>query len=33
MPSETNKLIHLLGTVTFASLLRSKKSQVYAIDC
>ena len=33
MPSGANKLIHLLGVVTFASLLQSEKSQVYAIDC
>ena len=33
MPSGANKPIHLLGVVTFASLLRSEKSQVYAIDC
>ena len=33
MPSGANKPIHLLDMVTFASLLRSKKSQVYAIDC
>ena len=33
MPSGANKLIHLLGMVAFASLLRSEKSQVYAIDC
>ena len=32
-PSGANKPIHLLGMVTFASLLRSEKSQVYAIDC
>ena len=32
-PSGANKLIHLLGVVTFASLLQSKKSQVYTIDC
>ena len=32
-PSGANKPIHLLGVVTFASLLQSKKSQVYAIDC
>ena len=33
MPSGTNKPICLLGVVAFASLLQSKKSQVYAIDC
>ena len=33
MPSGANKPICLLGMVTFASLLQSKKSQVYAIDC
>ena len=33
MPSGANKPIHLLGMVTFASLLRSEKSKMYAIDC
>ena len=33
MPSGTNKPIHLLDVITFASLLWSEKSQVYAIDC
>ena len=33
MLSGANKPIRLLGVVTFASLLRSEKSQVYAIDC
>ena len=33
MPSEANKPIHLLGAITFALLLQSEKSQVYAIDC
>ena len=33
MPSGANKPIHLFGAVTFASLLWSKKSQVYTIDC
>ena len=33
MPSGANKPIHLLGVVTFASLLQSEKSQVYVIDC
>ena len=32
-PSGANKPIHLLGVVAFASLLWSKKSEVYAIDC
>ena len=32
-PSRANKPICLLGVVAFASLLRSEKSQVYAIDC
>ena len=32
-PSGANKPIRLLGVVVFASLLRSEKSQVYAIDC
>ncbi|KAI9748568.1 MAG: hypothetical protein M1815_003140 [Lichina confinis] len=32
-PSGANKPIRLLGVVAFASLLRSEKSQVYAIDC
>ena len=31
--SGANKPIHLLGAVAFVSLLRSEKSQVYAIDC
>ena len=33
MPSGANKLIHLLGMITFVSLLQIEKSQVYAIDC
>ena len=33
MPSGTNKPIHLLSMVTFASLLQSEKFQMYAIDC
>ena len=33
IPSGANKPIHLLGVVTFALLLRSEKSQVYAIHC
>ena len=33
MPSRANKPIHLLGVVTFASLLWSEKSQVYLINC
>ena len=33
MSSGANKPIHLLGVVVFVSLLWSKKSQVYMINC